>query len=623
MLLNKILLWLLNSPTLLALQDFLATPVLKRLPSKRYEKIRFKKNILFKIFGFGASTLAIRHLARKDMDLSLRYACEIVSNQGYIFYSQNWKAYLLYVGLIHAYKKNYAQSSLWLAAGITKQKSRLHNLTMIQSYPDDFAQWRNNNIEVITTAEGWHSLLTEADKNEENRELLLIYIAVFVFSLQLKELVATFFDVSEIKHHSDWKKMIVYRDRNLSSSKYSEELSNEEIWHGSYSDTSQKLAVNVLNLTFQTSQKKQTQLEDNISALSKTGDYPHVKHKLFPLIMKAFSMLNKKQYTEAVSLLKDTLTSNADIINSVKASAGPTKIFLAGFGWSGSSAVHDALRCYPHTKDMPGVGNLPFLNIGADSEPMLHQGPGSLHDLVSELNENQYIQGKILKCFFKNYVLLMPSYTYKEYKAVHANKNIIDVIGFDNFYLLICEFIYQYASALHKGTLTQALSAIESFQENIVNMMFDDTDIVFFNNSIFAHRAKILNNIRGQSYYIVVNRKMSDQFCDQMRSNKFFNARFLEFYLVKLSRVIAYKLAKRYSTNKGVEFIDIMFESWIKDQNLREAIAIKICKKYDKSVESTYFDPDKSARNINIPRDQLGKFDKTCLNIFEYLGLSI
>ena len=99
--------------------------------------------------------------------------------------------------------------------------------------------------------------------------------------------------------------------------------------------------------------------------------------------------------------------------------------------------------------------------------------------------------------------------------------------------------------------------------------------------------------------------------------------RFLEFYLVKLNRVIAYKLAKKSSKNKGVEFIDIMFEAWVHDAVLRETVARRICGDYDKDIESEYFDPKKSQKNINLSREKLSFFDRTCLNLFEKTGLSI
>jgi len=615
--------WVLNNRFLLAVQNFFCSPVLKRLPTSRYERIRYDKSILFKLFGLGAGTLTRRHLAENNVELSLRFACEIVSNQGYIFYSQNWKAYLLYIGLVHAHRQDYDQASIWLAEGFRKQKSRMLNLIMIQSYPEEFTDWLSGNLDAMSTEDGWHSLFRKSQNSEEDRELLLVYIAACVFSLNLGELVVTFFESCEIKSHSDWKKMITYRLPVEFPSPYNAILDGDEVWHGSYPDTSLKLAANVLHKTLSAQPDDDLQSDRDFIALSGLEEYEHIRHPLFPLIMKTINLINNEQYASAAELLHHTITINKEVLESIGSRLGPTKIFLAGFGWSGSSAVHDACRSYPHTKDMPGVGDIPFLNIGADSEPMLHQGPGSLHELISELRSNGRIPESILANFFKNYALLMPSFRYTEYKVVNANRNIIDEIGFDRLYLFICRLLHEYSLAMLKNDQMQAIAAIESFQENIVNAIFDDEDIVFFNNSVFAHKAGILNNIRGKSYYIVVNRNMSDQFCDQMRSNKFFNATFLEFYLVKLSRVIAYKIAKKSSTNHGVEFIDIMFESWIQDASLRERISRKICGQYDSATELKNFDPGKSRKNVGIPTEHLSFFDKTCLNTFEKIGLSI
>jgi hypothetical protein len=623
MLLNKLLQWILNNPLLLALQDFLVSPVLKRLPSARYGTIRYRKNVLFKLFGFGAGTLTCRHLEKNDVELSRRYACEIVANQGYVFYTQDWKVYLLYVGLIHAHKREYEKASLWLAEGIVKQSNRLLNSVKTESYPEVFTQWLENNLSELKSPEGWQRLFSESGDSEQDYELLLIYISICIFSLQLKELIVVFFDRCEIAHHSDWKKMIVYRQRLISPSRYRSELSHNEIWHGTYPDIGQKLAANILFKTFCKNATVDTHDNADFRALAEIQDYMHVSHDLFPLIMSSCNLLSQSKYEETIALLEPVTRHNSEFLSSMHARIGPTKLFLAGFGWSGSSAVHDACRGYQHTKEMPGAGSLPALNIGADSEPMVHQGAGSLNELIFDIKSMNQISDLTLKRFFKNYTLLMPSFEYLEYKTVNATKNIIEQIGLDHYYLFVCEFLSNYAVAMCYKDKAAAIDAVESFHENIINAMFSDSDAVFFNNSIFAHRAKILNNIRGRSYYIVVNRQMSDQFCDQMRSNKFFNATFLEFYLVKLSRIIAYNLAKRSPNNENVEFIDIMFEAWIQDDTLREHIARKIFGTYDKEIEAKFFCPEKSKKNINISRDNMSSFDRRILGVFEKVGLRI
>ncbi|EEB79386.1 hypothetical protein GPB2148_2316 [marine gamma proteobacterium HTCC2148] len=605
------------------MQDFVVAPVLKRLPAKRYESVRYKKNILFKMCAIGAGTLTHRYLAKNNVDLSLRYASEIVSNQGYKFYSQDWKVYLLYVGLIHAHKRDYDQASLWLAEGFSKQYSRIVFSVNAQSYPNVFVKWLADNEDVITAVDGWKVLFAESRNSEKAFELLLIYISICIFTLQLTELIVTFFDTCEIKNHSDWKKMIVYRQNSSLQSHFSDELTKSEIWQGTYSDTSQKLASNILHKTFSKKNSEDPHHNEEFLALAKMHDYEHITHKLFPVLMKSCNFLIQSKYPEVISLLRTIVEDNSKYLNSIRSRVGPQKIFLAGFGWSGSSAVHDACRGYQQTKDMPGAGDLPALNVGADSEPMLHQGAGGVDEIAQDIKSSSQISDAVLKRFFKNHALLMTPFDYLEYKTVNATKSIIDHIGFDHYYLLVCEFLYQYAVAMRNTDPVLAIDAIESFQENIVNMMFSDDDIVFFNNSIFAHRARILDHIRGRSYYIVVNRKMSDQFCDQMRSNRNFNSTFLEFYLVKLIHVIAYKSAKRSSKNKRVKFVDIMFENWIQDPSLRENIVRKMCVSYDKEIESKYFDTDKSGENINISKENMGSFDRICLNFFEKTGLSI
>ena len=623
MLLNRTVEWVLNNPILLAVQDVLVSPVLKRLPATRYERIRYDRNVLFKMFGIGAGTLVRVHLEKKNIDLSLRYASEIVSNQGYIFYSQDWKTYLLYVGLIHAYRKDYEQASSWLAEGFVKQEKRILHSVKTQSYPASFITWLNNNIDKLKTAGGWQAIFEESKHTEDDLELLLIYISVCIFSLQLPKLVVAFLDACETKHHSDWEKMIRYRQAEFLLPDECEALEREQIWGGTYPDIGQKLAANLLYRTLSDSAFLEPGENQELLSLGKLADYEHVNHQLFGPVMMACHFLVQSRFVDTVDLLTQIVNDNGKYLDSIRSRLGPKKLFLAGFGWSGSSAVHDACRGYPHTKDMPGAGDLEALNVGADSEPMLHQGAGALGEIVRDIKADGRISAVTLKRFFKNHALLMAPFDYLEYKTVNATKSIIDHVGLDRYYLLLCDFLHQYAAAMCAKDKAKAIEAAESLQENTVNAMYADDDIVFFNNSVFAHRAKILEHVRGRSYYIVVNRQMADQFCDQIRSNKFFSATFLEFYLVKLNRVLAYRSAKKSSNNESLEFIDIMFEDWVQDASLREDVARKLCDNYDKKVESEFFDPQVSQQNIGISRDELNVFDRTCLGFFEKTGLSI
>ena len=606
--LPKVLLNIPKSRKLARIQRLFVVPFVQWMPAKRYEKIQNKKNPFLKLFAIFTQPLIEQLLEQGDIENSTRLASEIVFNRGILISSAKWQAYMLFVGLIRAYEGKYSQASQWLAKGFAAQDRTLFNRSLTHSYSVEYEQWLIENRATIKTANGWQALFNKANETDATRKLLLTYIAVLVNSTGLNKLVAIYLTQYDNSDLSDWKKIIISRRlKNLPENE--RVFTPDETWQGGFSDIEQKIVTNIFHRTFLDNFQEQPFLDREKTYLQESTRFCHFFNDKCLPIRTAFHHLYNADYSLAKSTLEGIIETNRKYYDLLKNRPGPKKLFLAGFGWSGSGAVHDALKSYPKVKDMPGAGDVPYLNDGAESEPMLHHGPGSIFELINSLNSTGTIKAHILKRFFKNYILLLPSYTYFEYKSIHANQNIIKQIGIDNYYLIICKFAYDYAVAMLSASREASVEAIEIFQENIINAMFNDDDIIVFNNSLYPQYSKVLENIRGRSYYIVVNREMSDQYCDQFRSNKFFNYSFPRFYASKYSRLRKFKQCrKQFLNNEEVKCIEVMFEDWVRDSATRKKITQEILNNYDPEIESKWFNPEISKKNIGIPRMDLPLF---------------
>ena len=146
-----------------------------------------------------------------------------------------------------------------------------------------------------------------------------------------------------------------------------------------------------------------------------------MKSDIFAKILISFNLLIRKKYRAAHENLIPYLQDSEELLNELSEREGPKKIFIAGYGWSGSGLLYDFLRGFPDTHTMPGSHkDTPYLNEDADVEPMIHQGPGGLMSLINLNPKNKNYKPKLMK-FFRMYILLGPPEDYFEYKTVHSN----------------------------------------------------------------------------------------------------------------------------------------------------------------------------------------------------------
>lgn len=339
----------------------------------------------------------------------------------------------------------------------------------------------------------------------------------------------------------------------------------------------------------------------------------------FQLLCDAFWLFKSGKPNVAKALLAIAVKDQDPFYRGLSDRSGPTKLFVGGYGWTGSSAVFDSFLGYPEAEEMPGIGDDDYINEGAESEPMLHQGPASLMSLNASIQKWGTFSETALTQFFNLWVLRANHKSYFEYKTVGANANIASIIGEDSYYRILMKLFYDYIR-LDKNPKRKKLmpKILTNFERDIVHAMYpDDETIVLFNNSVNTDKIQTLKLISGRCVYIAVNRNILDQFADQKRFNVFLDTTAENFGETKVEKLNAFLNISEQLNATGAgsyEMINLMFEDWILDADYREKVTTQIFGYYNATFEAENLDPSVSSKNIEMFGDYLTNQEIYVLN---------
>ena len=351
------------------------------------------------------------------------------------------------------------------------------------------------------------------------------------------------------------------------------------------------------------------------------GDLEYMRSDIFAKILISFNLLIRKKYRAAYENLIPYLQDSEELLNELSENEGPKKIFIAGYGWSGSGLLYDFLRGFPDTDTMPGSHkDTPYLNEDADVEPMIHQGPGGLMSLINLNPKNKNYKSKLIK-FFRMYILLGPPEDYFEYKTVHSNIELRNKLGNKKYDIIVGKLISELAFNFWNKKVSLTNSALSDFEHRIFNSLFPNPkSTVLFNNSINAANENLLKYIKGNKLYFAVDRGLHDQYHDQKISNQFFYANPFEFTSMKRNKLDNFrnssKSVRRYYLTKGKSSTirTYFFEELVKSENVRKEICELVFGYYSSEYSYKYFNPNVSIQNIGKSKSGIGIFEKMKLN---------
>jgi hypothetical protein len=362
--------------------------------------------------------------------------------------------------------------------------------------------------------------------------------------------------------------------------------------------------------------------QEEKSLIDSLENLEYMKSDIFAKIVISFNLLINKKYIQAYENLIPYLQDSEELLKELSEKEGPKKIFVAGYGWSGSGLLYDFLRGFPDTHSMPGSHkNTPFLNEDADVEPMIHQGPGGLMSLINLNPKMKKYHDKLMN-FFRMYILLGPPEDYFEYKTIHSNIELRNKLGNNRYDLIVAKLISELALNFAQKKSFLSNSAIADFDHRIFNSLFSNPNsIVLFNNSINAAKVDLLKYIKGNKLYFAVDRGLHDQYLDQKISNQFFYSNPFEFTSIKQNKLENFKVGskqvRRHDLFKGNGSIirSYYFEDLVKNEKVRKEICELVFGYYKSEYSYKYFNPNISIKNIGKSKSGVGIIEKIQLNI--------
>lgn len=301
--------------------------------------------------------------------------------------------------------------------------------------------------------------------------------------------------------------------------------------------------------------------------------------------------------------------------------AGIPKVFICGFGWSGSGAVHDALRGHPGFSEFPGVQPDPVVHPDALSEMPFIQSSHGLGRLWRRAKEDRRIDRLDLWNLFRCHVI-GGSYTgYSEYKAVNAARHLVRHFG-ARYTTIFRELFVELQRDPPRAGMPDApgprglRERLQDCTEALCRMLLEETgrSRVLFNNAVFGRNQDMLDifcNVKS----VVVDRDVRDVYVDRSRNdgNHWRNAsQFLPFYESGRRRCRRYLDDQTALHRERVRWIH--FEDFVLDDAFREEVLQWLTDGgYDGEDREggPGFDPSVSRRNIGIHRDVLTERERT------------
>lgn len=320
-------------------------------------------------------------------------------------------------------------------------------------------------------------------------------------------------------------------------------------------------------------------------------------------IARALIALQQGRHPDVATIIGNT--GAAERMKDLDAEPDLTTIFLSGYGWSGSSALYDSLRAYPTVTEMLGAGESAHMNHGADSEPMLFEGPWGLNTIWASIYSSHRTSAEALWNFFRVHVVATLHQNYIELKSVHAAQRTHGQLG-SAYVDAIALFVADLSSALCGDRGKYSISTLKPFRTltgRLTKAIGKPTNAkyILINNGIraFSIDASVLAT---KTVFISVLRDVCDQFVDQRRSNRYFRSSVESFLKQQRRRRLSFLAGKNHLLQTGLasEVFDVSFEDWVQQPELRAQLVRHLVGNYDPVLEARNFKPEISQLNIGI-----------------------
>lgn len=288
-----------------------------------------------------------------------------------------------------------------------------------------------------------------------------------------------------------------------------------------------------------------------------------------------------------------------ELVQEQPAGMGIPKVFLCGFGWSGSGAVYDEIRGVPGFCEFEGAGRDAIINEDADSEVMFVQGAGGLGDLWLRAREGR-VSWRLLWDTFGLHVAGLSPVGYGGYKSCAAARNNVLEHGAD-YTGPFRRFFEGYLELRRNPRPAGLHSQLIETTEALCAMLTRRTGgkVVLFNNAVFGRHPAMLEIFRS-GRVAVVYRDPRDVYVDrrgQDRNHWRSPAQLAAFYAGSLD---AYARYRSRGGGGRSDFREVPFERFVLDDAFRARVRAWLTGGLDDANAPGCFDPLASRRNIGI-----------------------
>lgn|GEM_PF-1696769 len=301
---------------------------------------------------------------------------------------------------------------------------------------------------------------------------------------------------------------------------------------------------------------------------------------------------------EPTELPQELVQSKADATD-----GGVPKVFICGFGWSGSGAVYDDIRSVEGFCEFEGPGQDPILNEDSDSEVTFIQSTAGLGDLWRYVKSRRRLDWWRLWDLFCLHVVGLAPIGYSNYKSCAAAANHVRRYG-SLYTRPFRDFFEAFAELRRTPRESGLFLLLRETTEKLCMMLVEQTGgkAVLFNNAIFGRDVEMLEIFRA-SHAAAVFRDPLDVYADRKDKdrNHWRSPRQLaEFYGRGLRRYLVYRHAA--GSRVGARLREIPFERFVLEPGFRWRVRAWLLPGLEDNGNS-HFDPRVSSRNIGLHRD--------------------
>lgn len=294
----------------------------------------------------------------------------------------------------------------------------------------------------------------------------------------------------------------------------------------------------------------------------------------------------------------------ADLFDAAPQMAAPAvpKVFICGFGWSGSGAIYDDIRGAEGFSEFQGAGDAPLLNADSGTEATFIQADAGLGDTWKASRSNGVLSWQQLWDLLCLHVVGLSGVGYNDYKSCSAAANNLRRYGsaYVRPFRALMEGCAELLDRPVQGGLTSLFSETT---EALCRMLLEREggSAVLFNNAVFGREAGMLSIFRNYRA-VVVFRDPLDVYVDRANQDKNHWRTpdlFADLYGRGLRGYAAYRASDQWPGWGRLR--EVPFERFVLDEEFRARVRGWLLAG-SADGGGSLFDPAASRRNIGMHR---------------------